>query len=213
MTEHKLKNGKVLLEAMQFAHACKEFDMDKKIPEDALQILLESARLTPSSFGLEPTRLLIVRSLELKKQIEPLCWFQKQISTCSELVIFKSKIKDLKAPTDIRESMRRRDLDERYMERLISFQSIAFGGECGQGKFEDWVMKQAYLMASSLVNCASILGIDSCYLEGFEREKLENLLGIDPREERIALLVALGYRVREPKSKNRIAVEELCEIK
>lgn len=199
------------LEAMHFAHACKIFDETKKIPHDQLQDLLDAGRLTPSSFGLEHTRLLVIQSQELKNTIQPFCWNQKQIPTCSELVVFKSKIKDIIAPSQyIEESMQKRGLDERYMQRLKDFQDENFKS---RKEIEDWSMKQAYLMASSMVNCAAYLGIDSCYIEGFERENVERMLGINPQEERVALLVCFGYRIKEQKSKNRIPLKELAEIK
>ncbi|WP_027327180.1 NAD(P)H-dependent oxidoreductase [Helicobacter pametensis] len=198
------------LEAMKFAHACKIFDETKKIPSEQFDQILEAGRLTPSSFGLEHTRLLVIRSQELKNTIQPLCWNQKQIPTCSELVVFKSRVKDIIAPSQyIEESMQRRGLDERYMKRLEDFQKENFKS---RKEIEDWSMKQAYLMASSMVNCAAYLGIDSCYLEGFEREKVEEALEINPQEERVALLVCFGYRLNEPKAKHRQALDEIVEF-
>ena len=199
------------LEAMEFAHACKIFDETKKIPHDQLQDILEAGRLTPSSFGLEHTRLLVIQFQELKNAIQPFCWNQKQIPTCSELVVFKSKVKDIIAPSQyIEESMQKRGLDERYMQRLKGFQDENFKSH---KEIEDWSMKQAYLMASLMVNCAAYLGIDSCYIEGFERENVERMLGINPQEERVALLVCFGYRIKEPKPKFRISKNQLVEIK
>ncbi|ANV98051.1 hypothetical protein BBW65_04200 [Helicobacter enhydrae] len=199
-----------MVEAMRSLHACKIFDETREIPSDEWEQVLEMGRLTPSSFGLEHTRILLIRSKTLREQIQPLCWNQKQIPTCSELVIFKSKVKDIIAPSDyIVQYMQKLGLDERFMKRLQEFQAQADT----RRNLEDWSMKQAYLMASSMVNGAGLFGIDSCYIEGFEREALERLLGIDPELERIALLVAFGYRVKEPKAKTRISLDELVEIR
>lgn len=198
------------LKAMSFAHACKIFDTDKKIPEDQFLEILEAGRLTPSSFGLEPTRILLVRKQEFKDKIQAFCWNQKQITTCSELVILRSKIQDVKAPSKyIQDSMDKRGLDERYMQRLQGFQEANFKD---LKDLEAWSMKQAYLMASSMVNCAAFMGIDSCYIEGFERGNLENFLGIDTQKERIALVLTFGYRINEPKEKSRKTLNELVEI-
>lgn len=198
-----------LIEVMQSLHACKVFDEERKIPQEQWRDILEAGRLTPSSFGLEHTRLLVIRSQALREKIQPLCWNQKQIPTCSELVIFKSKVQDIIAPSEyILESMRRRGLDERFMTRLQSFQKESF---LTHKEIEDWSMKQAYLIANTMVLSAGLLGIDSCYLEGFEREPLEQLLKIDSKKERIALLVAFGYRIKEPKHKIRISLDEFVE--
>lgn len=55
------------LESVNFRHACKLFDENKKIPQESFEEILEVGRLAPSSFGMEPTRLLVVRSDEAKK--------------------------------------------------------------------------------------------------------------------------------------------------
>lgn len=201
----------IFIQSMQFAHACKVFDSQRKILQEDFEVILEAGRLSPSSFGLEPTRILLIRDLKLKESVQEFCWNQKQITTCSDLVILKSKIQDIKAPSKyIQDSMEKRGLDIRYMQRLQDFQKANFKDI---KDFESWSMKQAYIMASSMVNCAAFMGIDSCYLEGFEREKLEDFLGIQRENERIALVLTFGYRVNPQGAKNRISRNELVEIR
>lgn len=200
-----------LLEAMCFAHACKVFDENKKIPREQLLEILEAGRLTPSSFGLEPTRMLVISNQELKEAMMPFCWNQKQFSTSSEVVVLKSLVQDIIAPSEyIWESMKIRGLDERYMERLRGFQEANFKV---RKDFESWSMKQAYLMASLMINCASMLKIDSCYIEGFEREKLEEFFKIDTQKERIALILTFGYRAKEQNPKHRKPLQDLVEFR
>lgn len=141
----------------------------------------------------------------------PFCWNQAQFSTSSEVIVLKSLVADIIAPTEyIRESMKARGLDERYMERLKGFEEANFKE---RKDFESWSMKQAYLVASSMVNCAAFMGIDSCYIEGFEREKLEDFLKIDTQKERIALILTFGYRAKEQKKKYRKPLESLVEFR
>lgn len=117
----------VFLEAMCFAHACKVFDEGKKIPREQLLEILEAGRLTPSSFGLEHTRILVISNQELKEAMMPFCWNQAQFSTSSEVIVLKSLVADIIAPTEyIWESMKARGLDERYMERLKGFEEANF---------------------------------------------------------------------------------------
>ena len=58
-----------ILEALNFRHACKEFDTSKKISEDELNLILESARLSPNYMGIEPWKFLIVENEDLKKEL------------------------------------------------------------------------------------------------------------------------------------------------
>ena len=85
-------DNKEILEALNFRHACKEFDPSKKIGEDELNVILESARLSPSSIGIEPWKFLIIENEDLKKELGSVSWGgQKQIPSCSHLVIALSR--------------------------------------------------------------------------------------------------------------------------
>jgi nitroreductase len=76
------------LKAMAFRHACKAFNPEKAILEEQFASMLEVARTSPSSFGMEPWRLIVVRNPNLRKALKSACWNQNQITDCSELVIF-----------------------------------------------------------------------------------------------------------------------------
>ncbi|PAF53626.1 NAD(P)H-dependent oxidoreductase [Helicobacter sp. 13S00482-2] len=205
------------IDILRFRHACKIFDTSKKISSEDFELILESGRLSPSSFGLEPTRLMIIRDKDLKEKMKPLCWNQEQITTASELVVFKSKVADLKAPSDYVDKMvsRRMANDksayEAYKQRIRGF--LVANDLLGENII-NWTARQAYLMASSMMSCAASLGIDSCPMEGFEQSSLEKLFGIDTFKERIVLIVPFGYRLKEqPASKYRISIDELVEYK
>lgn len=205
------------IEILHFRHACKIFDANKKISPEDFEVILEAGRLSPSSFGLEPTRMVVVRDKSLRKKMKPLCWNQEQITTASELVVFKSRVADLKAPTDYVGKMvaRRTNKDssayEAYQQRIRGF--LVANDLLGENII-NWTSRQAYLMASSMMNCAAFLGIDSCPIEGFERGAIEELFGIDTFKERIVLMVPFGYRLNEqPSRKFRLSLDELVEYK
>ncbi|NOQ78378.1 MAG: NAD(P)H-dependent oxidoreductase, partial [Gammaproteobacteria bacterium] len=58
------------IEMMNFRHACKVFDENKKISDDDFQYILESARLSPSSFGFEPWHFLVVQDPALRDKLK-----------------------------------------------------------------------------------------------------------------------------------------------
>lgn len=211
------------LEAMRFRHACKVFDSTKKIPQNHLDIIIESGRLTPSSFGLEPTRLLVVRDSSVRESLKPLCWNQSQITDSSEVVIYLSKIADMSHTTNYATQMFERKVGgskpEEVRAKLKAYKDERYAGFLAQNGYVDsssiyqWSAKQAYLMASSMMNCAAFLGVDSCAIEGFDRGELEEFLGIDTFSEQVALLVCFGYRIAPPKHKApRIAFNEFAKI-
>ena len=85
---------KDFMEAMNFRHACKVFDDTKKISDEDITYILEAGRKSPSSFGQEGWKFLVITNENLKGKIRPFCWDQKQITTCSHLVIILAAIED-----------------------------------------------------------------------------------------------------------------------
>lgn len=203
------------IEAMNFRHACKVFDRNKKILPCDFEVILESARLTPSSFGLQPTRLMVIKDIALREKMKPICWNQEQITSASELVVFTSKVADLRAPSHyINEEISRRistpEAIQAYQNRFRGF--LIANDLLGENLIH-WTSKQAYLMASSMMNAAAFIGIDSCPIEGFDQKLLEELFEIDSFAQRIVLIVAFGYRVHSQGQRYRLSLEELVEYK
>ena len=203
------------LESVNFRHACKLFDENKKIPKESFEEILEVGRLAPSSFGMEPTRLLVLRSSEAKKALRPLCWDQPQITTASEVVVFKSLQSDLMPPSEYaKRNVFRRKMDtnvyQAFSERLRSY-LIARGFT--DEKITHWSALQAYIMATYMVAYASYLKIDTCYIEGFDKKAVEKLYGLDAFKEQVSLIVCFGYRANPQQPRFRISLDELVEYK
>lgn len=200
---------KLLIDTLHFRHACKLFDEAKKIPNDDLNFILESARLAPSSFGMEHCRILVIKNQEIKKELKPLCWNQNQIDSCDSLIVLVAKHKDVSSPEYYSKMFARRGLDEnstdmyikKYEEYLSNLKSI----KC-------WSEKQCYITASNIMNFSALIGIDSCPVEGFEKNNVEKKLNIDTTKESIALLIALGYRANSQTPKLRLDFEEVIEF-
>ncbi len=193
--------------------ACKVFDKSKKIPKETIQEVLEIGSLAPSSFGMEGWKVLVITNDELKAKLKPLCWNQEQITTCSHLLVILSAIKSLKVESNIpQKRLQRRDLSkemlEAYIQKYSSFlKSIAKDDK----ELFCWSARQSYILATYLMLGAKSLGVDSCPIEGFEQEKIEELLKIDKDEFRVSLLLPLGYCAMSQPKKVRLPLDEIIE--
>jgi nitroreductase len=87
---------KTFMEAMDFRHACKIFDDTKKVSSEDMNYILEAGRKSPSSFGMEPWKFLVITNDDLKEKLKPFCWNQPQITTCSHLVVILAAIDAVK---------------------------------------------------------------------------------------------------------------------
>ena len=92
---------KTFMEAMDFRHACKIFDESKKVSNEDMNFILEAGRKSPSSFGMEPWKFLVITNDELKEKLRPFCWNQPQITTCSHLVVILAAIDAVKPESGI----------------------------------------------------------------------------------------------------------------
>ncbi|WP_457599069.1 NAD(P)H-dependent oxidoreductase [Hydrogenimonas sp.] len=207
-----MKNA--FIRAMHYRHACKLFDTEKEIRKSEMQAILEFGRLSPSSFGMEPWRFVVIKDPELKGKLQPLCWNQPQITTCSDLVLIKSIVAPLAPGSGYsRKMLGRRDLPQEKIEAYHKiYDDFAAHKLATEGLF-CWSSRQCYIAAANMMTGAAMMGIDSCPIEGFEKEKIEALLQIDPAREELALIVAFGYRVKEAPEKIRLPLEEIVEYR
>jgi nitroreductase len=199
-----------ILKIHNFRHACKVFDESKKISQSDLSTILETGRLSPSSFGMEQWKFVVVQNKELKQKLRPYCWDQAQITTCSDLVILLAKIDDIKAGSKYtREMLARRGLDkdsfDAYCKRYDGYVNAL-------PDIEFWSQKQSYIAGANMATTAAMLEIDSCFIEGFEKDKVEEILSIDTSKYSLSYMLALGYRVNPQKDKLRLGFDDVVEF-
>lgn len=199
-----------LLDAFLFRHACKEFDTDKKITIEDFDFILEIARLSPSSFGLEPWKFLVVQNPELRRKMLPHVWGgQKQLPTASHLVVaLVRKTCFMKFDADYVQNFMRnvqKFPEEAAQARtaiLQKFQQQDFALLESERAMTDWGGKQAYIALGNMMSVAAMIGIDSCPIEGFAHSELQQVLasemGIDLNAWSLSYLVAFGYRKGAP---------------
>ncbi|MEN8717558.1 MAG: NAD(P)H-dependent oxidoreductase [Sulfurovum sp.] len=204
---------KSFMEAMDFRHACKLFDDTKKINDEDLKYILEIGRKSPSSFGMEPWKFLVITNDELREKIRPLCWNQPQITTSSHLVIILAAIEDVKpeSGTPLRKFSRRTMPQEK-----LDFYTNKYAEHLKETLSTDenifaWTSRQTYLALGNMMTGAAIRGIDTCPIEGFEKEPLEELLQLDTKKYQVACVLGLGYRVNPQSSQLREDLSTVVE--
>ena len=196
---------------MQSRHACKLFN-NKKIPQADLEFILEAGRLSPSSFGIEQWKFVVVQNQVLKEAIEAVAWNQKQISTCSDLLIILAR-KDVRSSDAYTQSQLKRWglAPEAYQGLLGLYKGWVDGRD--DHTIEMWSEKQCYLAAANMMSAAAFIGIDSCPIEGFMSDKVDEILGIDRKIFQSAIIIPLGYRASEARPKHRLAFKEVVEFR
>lgn len=202
---------KLFLDALHYRHATKLFT-DKKIPKEDLEFILEAGRLSPSSFGIEQWKFVVVQNQALKESIEAVAWDQKQISTCSDLVVVLAR-KDVRSSDVYTQSqLLRWGLEPEAHKGLLSLYEGWVDGR-DDHTITMWSEKQCYIASANMMSAAAFIGIDSCPIEGFLSDKVDTILGLDTSVFHSALLIPFGYRAKEQRGKHRLRFEEVVEFR
>lgn len=213
-------NKNDILNAYQSRHACKEFDANKKISADDWSFLLDTIRLSPSSFGLQPYEVLVIENQDVLNELRPYVWGgQKQLPTASKTVLFVTK-RDVTVDDEYFSHIVR-DIQDTPSELLAMRKDLVNNHQLQQIKIgedirylDDWAAKQAYIALGNVMTAAAMIGIDSCPIEGFVRDEVEKVLHknniIDFSKYQLAVFCCFGYRLTDPaRAKTRKPLTEL----
>jgi len=206
---------KTFMEAMDFRHACKIFDETKKIADEDMKFILEVGRKSPSSFGQEGWKFLVITNEELKEKLKPFCWNQPQITTCSHLVIVLGAVEDLKPSSNVpAKRFGRRELPQEKIDAYVKLYEnhLKVTGVLDNDRtLFAWSARQTYLAAANMMTAAATKGIDSCPIEGFEKEKVEEVLQLDTSKYQVSLVLPFGYRINPQSTQMRLPFDEVVE--
>jgi len=200
--------------AMDFRHACKLFDETKKITDDQMHFILEAGHKSPSSFGMEPWKFLVITNEELKAKLRPVCWDQPQVTTCSHLVVILAAIDAVKVESGIpMKRFARRDMPQEKKDFYINLYANHLKETLSSdANVYSWTARQCYIAAGNMMTAAAFIGIDSCPIEGFEKEKVEAVLELDTSKYQVAMVLPFGYRINPQSTQLRVPFNEAVEF-
>jgi len=200
------------LDHQNWRYATKKFDATKKISTKDLNFLKEAIRLSSSSYGLQPYKIIFVENPELRAQIQPVAWGQSQIVDASHLIVFANRI-----------SIDDAEIEE-YFQNISNTRGIPSDALAGYKGFlkgnitalsDDavniWNSKQTYLAMGNLLNAAAELKIDVTPMEGFDPAKVNEILSLEKLGLNASLLATIGYRHEEDATQHYTKVRKSNE--
>ncbi|MEO8613691.1 MAG: NAD(P)H-dependent oxidoreductase [Luteolibacter sp.] len=189
-----------LLYSLRWRYATKQFDASRKIPANVWDALEESLVLTPSSFGLQPWKFIVVADPSVRMKLLPESWKQPQVIDASHYVV-------LTARTDLTSD----DIDA-WIGRLSEVQGTeigtlaplkgmieGFAQSMSQEERHAWNVRQVYIALGQLMASAAALGVDACPMEGISGSGYDHVLGLAGGGYATVVACALGYRVATDK--------------
>lgn len=190
-----MMNSTDIISALQWRYATKQFDASKKIDDQTLQTLIESLRLAPSSFGLQPRSFVIVENPAVRGQLVEHARGQKQVVDASHLIVLCRKInvdEDL-VQSYIADTAQTRGVS---VESLDGFKNMLSGfvQQKDASQLATRASKQIYIALGFLLETAALLQIDACPMEWFNPAKFDEILGLEKLWLASVVACPLGYR-------------------
>lgn len=206
-----------VIESLNWRYAVKEFDPDKKIPQEDLDTLLESLRLTASSFGLQLWEFVLVKNPEVRQKLLEKSWNQKQVVDASDLLVLciKAEATEEHVNNYIAQMVETRG---GVPESFAGFKKVVMGfiGKKSPEQVETWMRNQVYIALGNLLTVAALLGIDSCPMEGIIKSGYDNILKLDEMGLKSVVACPIGYRLASDKYANlpkvRFPLEKIVKV-
>lgn len=183
-----------IIDALNWRYAVKQYDKTKKVSAEDIQTLKEAVRLTPTSAGLQPFRLIVVEDPAIKEKLAEVSQFNgNSVRDCSALFIFAAQTviteKHIDDYLDLIVSTRgvqRSDVEtfgtsmKSYLTNLSPEQALAT------------TSNQTYIGLGILLTTAASLKIDATPMEGFEKQKYNEILGLTDHS--VSVICTVGHR-------------------
>ncbi len=182
------------LELLNKRYACKAMN-GQKVPEEKINRILEAIQLAPTSSGLQPFEIFVVTNGDVKKEIRKIAWNQSQITDCSHLLIFaawdtytEDRINHIFDLTNKIRGVKNKGW-ENYRQQLLA----KYPKQDNETNFQH-ASKQTYIALMSAMTQAINENVDCTPMEGFDSNKLDEILNLKEKGLRSTLLLPLGYR-------------------
>jgi nitroreductase len=193
--------SQTVTEALHWRYATKKFDPTKRIPADTWAALEQALVLSPSSFGLQPWKFVVVQDPATRERLSGAAHGQRQPVDCSHFVVFAG-----------RTNLGAKDVDS-YVARIAEVRGVpkdslkGYGdimkGSAEQmrtaGHLDAWAARQVYIALGEFMTSAALLGVDACPMEGIEPPKFNEILGLAAKGYNALCACAAGYRAADDK--------------
>ncbi len=190
-----------IIEALQWRYATKIFDASKKVSDDDVKTILESARLAPSSFGIEAWKFLVIENPEVRAKLRAAGYDQPKITDASHLIVIARR-------TDVKEHIateliaRTAKAQGKKPEDLAGYHQMVQGSadRLSDDGVKAWAAGQTYIALGMMMETASMLHVDNCPMEGFNKDQVDEILGLGAKNLASVTMLAIGYRGEDPQA-------------
>ncbi len=189
-----MMNDKII-NALEWRYAVQEFDNTKKVSDEDFKTILESGRLAPSPFGVEPWVFVVVENKDLRMKMHDEASPQQKVTEADRFVVIARRT-DTRANTSDERIARTVKATGAPAESFKGLKDMIDGVVAGKSdeELDAWAAYQAFVPLGMMIETAALLGVDAGPMEGFSKEGFDQILGLTDRN--LASVVAIGFGYR-----------------
>ena len=178
------------LEAIRARRSIKHYDASHGMTGEEVNEILSLAVLSPTAFNIQNWRFVVVDDSELRNKIRKAAWDQSQVTDASLFIILCADLKAWEKEPRRYWSKASKEVQKFMLPALDSYYR---GKEQVQ---RDEAMRSCGIVAQTIMLAAKSLGYDSCPMDGFDFEKVAQLIRL-PDDHVIAMFVAIGKGTKD----------------
>jgi len=167
------------------------FDPAKNVTEDQLREIVEDAAKAPSSFNLQPWKLMVLRDAGQRATLQKLAFDQPKVSEAPVVLIMLADREGWKEGNETLEGNFKNNMQPEQRDWFISTASALYGGS--ESARQAFANKNTGLFAMSLMYAASNLGLHTHPMDGFDHEGVRTTFEI-PEQYWIPMLICVGHK-------------------
>jgi nitroreductase len=181
---------KTLSQAIAQRRATPSFD-GSPIPSEDLKKILDAGLQAPSGYNMQPWRFIVVRSEEQKRRLRAASFNQAKVEEASAVIVACGDADGWRSG-DLEEMLRlgrEGGMPENYAEQAkVNIPNYL----SNHPNFAMWLNRHVMIAFTSMMLMAEVLGYDTAPMEGFEQEKVREVLKL-PLSYHVVALLAIGH--------------------
>lgn len=183
-----------LMNALEWRYAVRKFS-DEVLSEMEVTALLDVTRLSASSYGLQPYRLLVVESPDIRRELVAHSYGQQKVAECSHLVVFavQTDIGDRLVGEYVSKLAEVRGVSPESLRAMAGHIKEALAAKSPEENLQ-WAHQQAHIALGNLLTCAAMMGIDTCPMGGFDAAGYDRVLGLAKESLTASVICPIGRR-------------------
>ncbi|MFN2262529.1 MAG: NAD(P)H-dependent oxidoreductase [Psychroflexus sp.] len=186
------------INALEWRYATKKFDADKKVSSKKIELLKKAFNLTPTSYGLQPLRLIVISDQNIKSKLYEYSYNQMQVKTASHILVIctENTINSnfIKHNFELQKEIR--DTTDEILNPFREFLINDFK-EKSEIEIKKWAVNQAYLALGNLLTVCALEKIDACPMEGFDNKAYDEILDLKAKNISSSLVLPIGFRAKD----------------